>query len=328
LVIVEETGASWNYEALKGKAENLDFEKNRQRKYVVESILQHKTENTLLEFLVRWKGYPEEEASWEPFSSLKHVQIFQAYCRTHDICQSPLVASAGVESGSSSSSGGGSSSSSGSGGNCSSSSSGLYLSTTAAQAKKTGAQKAADVVPRFTRRNSKVDLVGSRVRPEGGGVEGEERVGGGSTGPMTSSSSIATNTASVGRDGDGTHTPPGYYRVTFFRSLLPVAPVGASSSSSSSSSFFPSSSSSSSSPFPSPFPSSSSSSRVIDTNRSDSDSDSDSDSSSSSEGGMDVVLVPDAAAIRKGGGEEEEEKEKEEEEEKKNKPKAKAARRS
>ena len=43
--------------------------REKQEEYVVESILDHRidTKNNQIEFLVKWEGYPDEEASWENF---------------------------------------------------------------------------------------------------------------------------------------------------------------------------------------------------------------------------------------------------------------------
>lgn len=41
---------------------------------MVEKILNVKKVRGQLKYLVLWKGYPREEATWEPFSHLKDAQ--------------------------------------------------------------------------------------------------------------------------------------------------------------------------------------------------------------------------------------------------------------
>ena len=100
--IVEGTGAvslNSDYKAFMDKAKEMDAKNIASKSYVVESILDHQIENTSWKFLVFWKHFPKEEASWEPYRNLKHLRILKEYCETHVISPSPLVASAGVGSG-------------------------------------------------------------------------------------------------------------------------------------------------------------------------------------------------------------------------------------
>jgi Chromo (CHRromatin Organisation MOdifier) domain len=42
--------------------------------YEVEWIMDHRKRKNRLEYLVKWKGYPAYEASWEPITHLSHAQ--------------------------------------------------------------------------------------------------------------------------------------------------------------------------------------------------------------------------------------------------------------
>jgi len=51
--------------------------------YHVESIVKHKKLRGETVFLVMWKGYPKEDASWEPADNLKGNTAFEDYKRRH-----------------------------------------------------------------------------------------------------------------------------------------------------------------------------------------------------------------------------------------------------
>ena len=46
------------------------IEKEEQKEYYIEKILQRQKFGVTLSYLVKWEGYPEEEATWEPASNL------------------------------------------------------------------------------------------------------------------------------------------------------------------------------------------------------------------------------------------------------------------
>ena len=54
--------------------------------YAVESILDHWRENPGkkgLKFLVRWKGYSQEDDTWEPYSVVKDLEVLEKYLSDH-----------------------------------------------------------------------------------------------------------------------------------------------------------------------------------------------------------------------------------------------------
>ena len=64
------------------------------QEFVVEDIIQVKGNKdgrglrylrTGLEFLIKWEGYDESQNSWEPYSEMKHTEIFKRYCITQNI---------------------------------------------------------------------------------------------------------------------------------------------------------------------------------------------------------------------------------------------------
>ena len=42
--------------------------------YVVEKILDHRTRRRHPEYLIKWTGYPDHDASWEPLANLANAQ--------------------------------------------------------------------------------------------------------------------------------------------------------------------------------------------------------------------------------------------------------------
>jgi hypothetical protein len=52
----------------------------------VEAILEHKgnpAKRSSLLFLVRWLGFDPEDDTWETYTNLKDVGVFQEYCKLH-----------------------------------------------------------------------------------------------------------------------------------------------------------------------------------------------------------------------------------------------------
>src|SRR6516164_945641 len=66
----------------KPPAELLDGEEE----YEVEAIVAHKKQGRGLVFLIKWKGYPTSDNSWEPQKNLKHAQdILSTYKENHQL---------------------------------------------------------------------------------------------------------------------------------------------------------------------------------------------------------------------------------------------------
>ena len=57
-----------------------------QEEFEAESILEHRTRRNRQEFLVLWKDYPREDATWEPASNLAHSPlVLRKYKRENGI---------------------------------------------------------------------------------------------------------------------------------------------------------------------------------------------------------------------------------------------------
>ena len=69
------------------------LQESGEREWVVEKILKHKTVSGELQFLTAWKGFPEEEASWEPLGSFIHrySSDFVEYAKGHGLYDLPLL---------------------------------------------------------------------------------------------------------------------------------------------------------------------------------------------------------------------------------------------
>ena len=53
--------------------------KKRVKEYEVEKVIDDRIRKGKQEFLVKWKGYPSEENTWEPYNNLKDNQQFKNY---------------------------------------------------------------------------------------------------------------------------------------------------------------------------------------------------------------------------------------------------------
>jgi hypothetical protein len=56
--------------------------------FLVEYILSHQhgggaggDKPARCRYLVKWEGYPESQATWEPFSGVRHTPAFEEYCK-------------------------------------------------------------------------------------------------------------------------------------------------------------------------------------------------------------------------------------------------------
>jgi chromobox protein 1 len=54
-------------------------EQKRVKEYEVEKVIDDRIRKGKQEFLVKWKGYPSEENTWEPYNNLKDNQQFKNY---------------------------------------------------------------------------------------------------------------------------------------------------------------------------------------------------------------------------------------------------------
>lgn len=53
--------------------------KKRVKEYEVEKVIDDRIRKGKQEFLAKWKGYPSEENTWEPYNNLKDNQQFKTY---------------------------------------------------------------------------------------------------------------------------------------------------------------------------------------------------------------------------------------------------------
>jgi hypothetical protein len=56
--------------------------------FLVEHILSHQSGSgpggdkpAKRKYLVKWEGYPESQATWEPYSGVRHTPAFEEYCK-------------------------------------------------------------------------------------------------------------------------------------------------------------------------------------------------------------------------------------------------------
>ena len=66
------------------------IEVEREEEYEVEKILNIKKKECRLLYLVKWKGYPRSEATWEPASHLSHAsRILEEYKKKNNVTNLP-----------------------------------------------------------------------------------------------------------------------------------------------------------------------------------------------------------------------------------------------
>jgi hypothetical protein len=60
------------------------YQADQDYEFEVEKILDHRTEDNGLEYLIKWKGYPQSENTWEPDTNLTNCrQLLTSYHQTH-----------------------------------------------------------------------------------------------------------------------------------------------------------------------------------------------------------------------------------------------------
>jgi hypothetical protein len=58
---------------------------DKEEVYEIESILKHKNDGAKLKFLIHWKGYAHEEATWVPINNLKNcIESINNYEKEHN----------------------------------------------------------------------------------------------------------------------------------------------------------------------------------------------------------------------------------------------------
>ena len=70
------------------RMESMIPSKYKDMQYVVQNIIGHDentTEPEKMTFLVKWKNYGHSCNSWEPYTSLKHIQKLHVYLRKHKL---------------------------------------------------------------------------------------------------------------------------------------------------------------------------------------------------------------------------------------------------
>jgi len=51
----------------------------QQPEYEPEAILNHRRRYGKTQYLVKWKGYPDSENTWEPEAHVKHLKLYTQY---------------------------------------------------------------------------------------------------------------------------------------------------------------------------------------------------------------------------------------------------------
>jgi len=59
------------------------FEKEQEKDWEVEKVLESRKKKSGREFLVKWKGYGRREATWEPEKNLNCKDLIKAYEAEH-----------------------------------------------------------------------------------------------------------------------------------------------------------------------------------------------------------------------------------------------------
>ena len=65
----------------------VDVDRRDHMEFFVESIVSHRgnPNRSTIEFLVKWRDYPESENSWEPYSNLRNNEILHDYLKLKNL---------------------------------------------------------------------------------------------------------------------------------------------------------------------------------------------------------------------------------------------------
>ena len=65
----------------------VDVARRDHMEFFVESIVSHRgnLNRSTIEFLVKWRDYPESENSWEPYSNLRNNEILHDYLKLKNL---------------------------------------------------------------------------------------------------------------------------------------------------------------------------------------------------------------------------------------------------
>jgi hypothetical protein len=63
-----------------------------EEEYVVEKIVGKRISDDQIEYRVKWEGYSEEENTWEPYESLKHLtDMIEEYERQEELTKAKTM---------------------------------------------------------------------------------------------------------------------------------------------------------------------------------------------------------------------------------------------
>ena len=66
-----------------------EYEWDDKEEFEVESILRHRREGNQLKYLIKWKGYPHSQNTWEATQNLANCSLLPQYQRAHPLIAQP-----------------------------------------------------------------------------------------------------------------------------------------------------------------------------------------------------------------------------------------------